>query len=372
MKILHMIGSLKYGGAESLIASLLPSLKERGLELVLVSLTSSLDLRENIDVSGIKIFDLGFVGNIYSLKEICSTSRKFGEILRREEPDIIHTHLFMPDIIARISSPLNSRLVTTLHTSDPWWQEKGRLRSIVKTGLDSISGKFRKVRYIAVSEYVQNYARQYLRINEGNIRTIYNGIQIENYASKLEYSHKDIPRIIQVGNFYRHKGHEESLRALKHIKEEYGNAILNLAGDGPERKSLEEIAAKLGLAENIKFLGIRNDIPKLLKEADIFWMPSKWEGMPLACIEAMACGLPVVASNVGGLPEIVSEGLTGYLIDKDSSEELAEKTITLLDNIEIARRFGINGRKRVESRFTMERMATAYENSYQDIMKGIW
>lgn len=366
MKVIHVITSLKRGGAETLVSNLLPLLKHKGIDVSLVSMTNELDLADTLRANNIPVYTINFKGNIYKIKDILKAVQNFNAIIQKEHPDVIHSHLYMADLITRITVGKRYTLISTLHNCDKWWFGKRRLKSRIKTFLDAFSGRLTKSFFVAVSENVRNMACKSLHIPEDRIKVVYNGINLQDFILK-DYKNEPInnpPIIIQIGRFYKQKGHETAVKAMSIVKKYYPNAKLLLAGDGPLRSFIESEIKRLGLIDNVELLGVRKDIPELLSKADIFWMPSEWEGLPIACLEAMASGLPVIASAVGGLLEVVVDGGTGYLIPKGSYEQLAEKTLRLLSDFSLRKKMGLMGRKIIERNFTLEKTAEEYINIY--------
>jgi len=168
------------------------------------------------------------------------------------------------------------------------------------------------------------------------------------------------------------KRYSVALEAFPRVLEAFPKARLLFVGDGPLRASLENQARRLGLDGRVEILGIRTDIPSLLKRADLFWMPSRFEGLGIACLEAMACGLPTVTTNVVGLREVAVDGVTGFVVPLDSAEALAQASLRILKDSGLARRMGTAGRQRVEEIFSIEKTADEYVRAYEDMIEGRW
>jgi len=145
-------------------------------------------------------------------------------------------------------------------------------------------------------------------------------------------------------------------------------AKIVLVGDGPERSRVETLAREAGLAEHLEILGELDDVRGLLSVADAFLLPSAQESFGLAALEAMACGVPVVASRVGGLPEVITDGLTGYLRDPDDHEGMAAAVLDLLDDPSLRQRIAHLARASVVARFDEERVVPMYEALYQRLL----
>lgn len=371
MKVLHVISSLGRGGAERLVADLVPELAARHIETEVISLTDTLTFAGALRERGIKVRTLGFKGTLYSISELIRAGNELRRILRAESFDIVNSHLHTADLICRIFTPRGIKLISTAHSTDRWWYEVSRLRSILLTRLDSELGRVRGGRRIAVSDRVASEAERVLRVPSRSIRVIHNGIPVERFS----LSRLDRPgprRIVQVGRFVPEKGHATALEALALVLRDHPAVELAFVGEGKEEPRLRQLAAALGIGDSVLFMGARDDVPMQLSEADMFWMPSAWEGLPMACLEAMAAGLPVIASRVGGIPEIVEDGVSGYLVEPGSALQLANATNVLLQNARLAQQFGKDGRERVLNEFSITVTADNYAKAYSDFMSGVW
>lgn len=370
MKVFHLIATLGYGGAEVFLSSLLPHLKQRGVDVSVVSMYHDMPLHGRLTTDGIPVHSLGHQGTIYSLRGMARSYRMLRDLLIRERPDVVHSHLYLPDLISRLGAPRSCHLMTTLHNKDQWWTGN-HVRAAGKTWVDRITGKCRDVRFVSVSEDVRKEAARALRIFPKRHRVIYNGIDLARFPVG-DRPRGGSPTLVQVGRFYPQKGHAVALNAFARVLKSCPDARLVLIGDGPLRQPLEVRVRELGLVNAVMFAGIREDISAQLRAADIFWMPSEWEGLPMACLEAMASGLPVVATAVTGLQEAVSNGETGYLVPSGDDRELAERTTLLLRDGALSHMLGMNGRRRVEKLFSIETTASRYIESYEDIVSDRW
>jgi glycosyltransferase involved in cell wall biosynthesis len=162
------------------------------------------------------------------------------------------------------------------------------------------------------------------------------------------------------------KGHSTLLEAWKTVRQQRPDASLVLIGDGPLRKSIESSAADLGPGA-VRLTGIRDDVPALLKQLDLYVQPSLEEGLGIAALEAMACGLPVVASRVGGLPEIVKDNTTGVLVEPDNPSHLARVILGLLAEPERRKRLGVTAREHVAEHHTVGGMVASYQSVYESV-----
>ena len=168
-----------------------------------------------------------------------------------------------------------------------------------------------------------------------------------------------------VARLHPSKGHEDLLRAFALVRKRYPDAVLWIIGDGERRAALEKETRRLGISDQVRMPGSRNDISDILPAIDLFALPSHWEGMPNALMEAMAAGRPVVASNIDGIRELVVHGETGWLTPPGASDSLAQTMIEALADPEGAAQVGQRAKARMQKEFSIERMADAYEQLYR-------
>ena len=179
------------------------------------------------------------------------------------------------------------------------------------------------------------------------------------------------PTLGAISRLHRAKGLVHLLRALRLLRDALPEApLLVLAGDGPERANLEQEADRLGLRESVRFLGVRRDIPDLLRSLDVLVIPSLWEGIPATLLEAMAAGVPTVASNVGGIPEVVTHGRTGLLVPPGDPAALSEAVLRLMQDDGLARRIASDARALVHDRFSFQvNVVEARVRWYNDLLR---
>jgi glycosyltransferase involved in cell wall biosynthesis len=236
----------------------------------------------------------------------------------------------------------------------------------------------RRDRVVGVGEAV----RQALISNEGipaaRVEVIYNGIPPERYAEPAARADArralalgpDDLAIIQVARLDYLKDHATAVRTVGRVRQRHPGARLLLVGEGPERGAIRAEADRLGLADHVRFLGLRQDIPRLLQAADLFLLTSISEGIPLTLLEAMAAGLPVVSTRVGGTGEVVADGRTGLLAPAGDDAALADAVLRLAGDAALRERLGGAGRGRVRSLFSEGRMCERYGNAYREMLHG--
>lgn len=359
MKILHVITSLRTGGAEKLMVDLLPKIRDFGcdVELLLIDGTPTL-FKEKLESKGIKIFDLGIGGSLYS-------PVKFGRLLkflRNNKYDIIHTHLIQPQIYCAIARVISSaKFCTTEHNttnSRRNWKWYAPIDRYMYNQYDSV---------ICISDKTKDLLIDFIGKTKAKIDIVYNGIDTNLYKNAttgdLEKENYGCSiALIQVAAFRHQKDQDTSIKALCHLPESYH---LYLVGDGVRRRDLEELSKTLGVEKRVHFLGIRKDVPNLLKASDIVIMSSHWEGFGLAAVEGMAAGKPVIASDVDGLKQVV-EG-AGILFSPGDDMQLAQ-IIEELTGFPDKQMSIVKNCQRKAKNYDILSMADKYFQIYQDLI----
>lgn len=196
--------------------------------------------------------------------------------------------------------------------------------------------------------------------------TIWNGVPDTRHRARPDAGW--LPEVVMVARCIEQKDHPLLLRVMARIKCPVRTVFV---GDGPQLPRLKQEAEQLGIRHRVDFLGNRWDVAQLLARAHIFALPTNWEGLPLSILEAMRAGLPVVASNVGGVSEAVAHGETGFLVDPGDEEGFHRRLVDLLDDPFLRRRMGAAGRARYESRFTLRQMLDKTMAVYQMAACGL-
>ncbi|MBM3145132.1 MAG: glycosyltransferase family 4 protein [Chloroflexi bacterium] len=232
-------------------------------------------------------------------------------------------------------------------------------------------------RLVAVSDRVRRIAIAEEGIHPEKVVVILNGIApITSNTPRAKIRHRihnalgmkaDSLLVLTVGRVTVQKGHTFLLDAIPKVLERFPNTVFAIAGEGHLRDVLKDKAAQLGVAGSTHFLGARSDIPDLLFAADVFVLPSLWEGLPLALLEAMSAGLPVVATRVEGVESMIVDGENGLLIPSEDVEMLSSALIKMIDDAEARARYGDRNRTLIEERYTIERMCERYEDLFRQI-----
>jgi glycosyltransferase involved in cell wall biosynthesis len=194
------------------------------------------------------------------------------------------------------------------------------------------------------------------------IEIIRNGLDVQAFDAPPR---RRAPRtVVTVANLRAEKRHEVLLAAMRLVTVRHPDARLLVVGDGPRRRALQALAVDWGLGGRVEFLGHRENVAAVLAAADVFALPSRSEASPNGLIEAMAAGLPAVATLAGGIPEIVSDGETGLLVAVDDAPAMARALLRLMDDASLAQQMGETARRRAEERYSFDRMTRAFEQLY--------
>jgi glycosyltransferase involved in cell wall biosynthesis len=360
MRVLQVIDSLSLGGAEVLLTAMHAGFRLRGIECEYFLLNAgNTPLEKKLTSQAARIY-APCRASVYSPLHILSLQRH----LRKSEYDLLHVHLFPAQLWAacavrgvRTGIPL----VTTEHSTHnrrrrPWYR-----------GVDR--WMYRQYGSIAsISEAATSSLVAWLPDVKGKIGECPNGIDFDSFASAFSPGKQalfavpqDVPVILCVASLEVKKDHQTLLRAASLVP----NVVVALAGDGPMLKQLRALADELGIASRVQFLGRRFDVPQLLKAADIYVQPSRWEGFGIAALEAMAAGLPTIVTNAPGLAQRV--GNTGLLFPAGVAQELARCIETLLGDSQLRRRLASFAQDRARS-FALKKTLDCYEMLYRDVV----
>lgn len=325
MRILHVINSLATGGAEKLLSELVPLQINEGNQVDVIRFApGETDFACRLKDAGVKILTLG-----HREKDIYNPLIIFKLMRYINKYDLVHVHLFPAQYWVAIAAWLQrskTRLITTEHSTD-----NRRRKLIGFKWIDRfIYSRYHKV--IAISDKTAESLSRYLQ-SKGKICVINNGIdllQVQNADPLDIYDLIHIPKgstiILQVARFSKQKDQDTVIRSLKDLSDSYHAVFV---GDGVRRKLCEDLAQREDVKNRVHFWGIRNDVPSILKAADIVVMSSHCEGFGLAAVEGMAAGKPVVASNVPGLAEVVKDA--GILFPEGDAQTLAKEVKKLAE-----------------------------------------
>ncbi len=358
VKVCHLSMTLQMGGLERLLVDFgrLHDAARFELRFVAVDLLGA--PAEELRTMGFDVDSLQFsaVGKLRMLRNLVS-------LLKREQIDVLHTHNTYPHFYGTLAARLAGVpiVVNTQHGRGCGNGWKDRLQFRLANRLSE--------QVVGVSEDATRLCRDQDWRSAGRISCIWNGIDLERFAVRPLPA---VPHAISVARLSKEKDFGTLLRAVALARAEVPEFRLTIVGDGAERASLEQLTDELGLRDVVTFLGERRDIPELLSQASFFVSSSKTEGISLTLLEAMAVGLPILTTRVGGNPEVVQEGVTGRLVEPLNPDALASGIVEMCRDRQTREQMGKAGRERVEEHFNVRRMIGRYEELYLAHLGSEW
>lgn len=287
-------------------------------------------------------------------------------LIKAESVDVVSTHSGDDSFLGSIAGRLSSRrpaIVRTRHLALP------------------ISSKFTYAvlphKVVTVSDHVRDYLVDEKGIRADKVVSIPTGIDLKRFnpaatpdTLRAELGLPEKALIIgTVAILRRKKGHHILLEAIPEVLKEVPEAFFVFAGDGPQRQNIEEKIRELGIDEKVRLLGLRADIPVVLKGLDVFVLPTLQEALGTSFLEASSMGKPAIGTRVGGVPEAVVDGITGLLVEPSDPKGLAKALIRLLKDAELRARLGSEGRKRVEREYSMDVMIKRMFELYKSLVR---
>ncbi|MFX4263290.1 glycosyltransferase [Pelotomaculum propionicicum] len=366
-KIDFLITDLAFGGAELLVVRLASGLQARGWQVRVISMMPPQAFEEELRSEGIMVESLDMKRGIPNPAALFKLLR----LLRSRRPDVVHCHMFHANLLGRISrKPAGiAVLISTIHNmyEGARWRELANRYTATLSDVTTIISRKSGERMVRVGA-----------ISRDRLKVIPNGVDTVRYScsetARMELRDQlnagDSFIWLAVGRFAEAKDHANMIRAYQRTRQARGDTLLLLVGEGGLRRQAEDLAEELGLSGQVRFLGVRSDIPALMSAADAYLMSSSWEGMPLVLLEAASCRLPVVATDVGGNSEVVVDGTTGILAPPKDPEKLAAAMIRLMELTDEGRQeMGLAGREYVEEHYSLDRMTDRWEELYYELIK---
>ena len=291
------------------------------------------------------------------------------KVVEQEQLDLLHVHYAIPHSTAALLAREATGVpyVVTLHGSDvtilgsdPAYH---KINTLSVEQADAIT---------AVSGFMAREAYERLGIGK-DIIVIPNFVDAEEYQPApclvLQQERERDIVVTHVSNFRRVKRVSDLVYAMKIVAKEVPNSRLLLVGDGPDRHSIERLVDQLDLKDNILMTGYRSDVSRILKCSDTLVLCSSTESAPLTVLEALSTGLPVIATRVGGIPEIVHDGVNGFLVEPKHPEGIADRILQLNDDKTLREKLGIRARKTILEKYTIDKIIKQYENTYEKILR---
>jgi glycosyltransferase involved in cell wall biosynthesis len=364
VRILYVVTSAGFGGASMNVLLLMRYMVEKGHTVGLIS-ANDRRLIAGARELGVRVFvNPYFVRRLHLLNDIRAFIPVY-KAIKEFKPDLIHAHSTKAGLIVRFwSALLNFKPV--IFTAHGWAFTEGR-----KYWKRWLLAKIEKIaaivttKIICVSNHDKELALKFKVAPLEKLTVVYNGVDPKPFLNAQRNRTDSKVIVTFVGRLAPPKDLTMLLKAVKPLA---GIEVL-IVGDGELRKEVEKYILKNGLSKKVFLLGEREDVPEILVNSDVFVLPSRWEGLPFTIIEAMMAGLPVIASKVGGVPELVDDGITGFLVPPGDYRSLAQAIQKLVDDKNLREVMGKNGREKALKLFTVERMLSETAKVYDEVLR---
>ncbi len=303
---------------------------------------------------------------------------KLAKYIRKENFDIVHTNSSKAGILGRLAAKLAGTPVI-LHTVHGW-------------AYHNHMGKRRKGLYVTLEKWAEKFTHKLITVSDLNIKkgladgignenkyvTIHSGIDLNRFdpsnldsiSKKKEWNIDPSDRVVgSVTRLSEQKAPADFVRMANEILKHIPKVSFLLVGDGPLKDEIQNLIDRLNISKKVILAGLRHDIPELLALMDVFVLSSLWEGLPRVFPQAMAMGLPIVATNVDGAPEAIKDGVNGFLVPPKDFTTLAQRTLQLIEDPRLARKMGEAGRKMVYPDFCVKEMVRKTEHLYMELIE---
>lgn len=353
MKVIQVIPNFALAGAETMCENLIYQLIKRGHEAVAVSLyTTHTAITDRLAQNGVKVYYLdkkvGFDFSVF---------RKLSKIFKKEKPDVVHTHLHVTKYVVPLLIGKKIKRVHTVHNVAQ--KESGKSGRV----LNKFFFKNCRTVPVALSDLVQDSICKTYKIKPEKVPVVFNGIDLDKCIPKTDYRSGEKIKILHIGRFYEQKNHVGLIKAFARFHESFPHSVLQLIGEGEKRQEMEDLVKELSLTKHVEFLGLQTNVYGYLHDADVFTLPSLYEGIPITLIEAMGTGLPIVATNVGGVPDMLKDGESGLLTEVDE-EKIAQAFLEMAKDEDLRKRLGEQA-KAASVAFSAEQMTEKYLEIYK-------
>jgi len=365
--VLFVVDTLELGGTETQMVQLARQLKANGHSLTVACLHPGGPLAHDLSEAGICVVEFPKLGSLLSLSGAYQSFR-LAAFIRRRKFDVVHAHDLWANLMAVPAARITGAPVILSSQRDLghlFWYTPFRRKVI--GAIHRLS-----TRVVANSAAVRKLLVENFRVPSARVRVVRNSVDFQRFAFAHGDKKKNFPgldpksRLIAVvANMHSSvKGHHDLIEAARIICNVIPEACFVLVGDGDERSKIEEHARRAGMRKHFIFMGRRTDVPELLACCELSVLASESEGFPNVVLEAMAAGLPVVATRVGGVPEIIEDGRSGILIPPKNYQALADAVLRVMQNPPLAVQLARAGQQRVKTHFSFDRLVEEVEQLY--------
>jgi len=369
IRVLHLVSTFEVKTDTKWLALLMRHLDRQRCQAAIACMYGGGPMRGVFQSLGVETANLESPGEL----DLRAILRAY-QYIRSGRFDVVHTHLLRADLYGGLAARLvrGPGVVSTVYAIGAYRRERRRR-------LDGLLDQLTRLwpnDVVAVCRAVRNDVVRRLRWPRSRVSVIHTGIEpadyrrdeIQGYRVRCEWGMgRARPLMVTVARLSYEKGLPTLLEAVRQLGGRCPDLACVIVGDGPMREALARRIEAAGLGDRVRLVGFRNDIPAVLAAADLFCLPSRMEGLPNVLLEAGAAGVPVVATRVGGVPEVVVDGRTGILVPPGRPEAMADAIDRLIREPALARRLADAGRKRVERRFSAEVATRKYQMLYESI-----
>ena len=360
IRVLHLVTSLEVGGAQHNMLQGLPRLDPTKYEHIICSIMDRMQMAEQFRQAGIKVHTLGL-----NRKTDLAVVLRLRTLLKRLRPDVMHTYLLHGNVLGRVVGRLTG--VPSIIGSELTIGQ-ARLWGRIATKLTNPLTDAVEVNSITGGEAVVKD----LGVPQEKIEVVLPGLDLDEFRSTVNRDKVRVDLgveagkhlVLYVGRLRPVKGVEYGIRAFAMALSQNLDLHMVLAGEGEQREELQALVKSLGISERVSFLGVRNDLPDLLSAADSVLMPSLTEGFPRVAVEAMAASKPVIATEVGGVPEAITHGESGILVQAKDIEGMSAALVDLVRNAELQSRLSTAARNHVEQSYSVEKYVARLDEIY--------
>lgn len=365
MKVCHILSGDLWAGAESMGYNLIRGLNQRGdIEVKAIVLNEG-ELLDRLRMDGVCVHLIDESRNAFH-EVVFKTYKVIAEIA----PDVVHAHRYKENLIAFIATrfwPPAVRLVTTLHGLPERGEREG-LKEKLKNSVDSAVVRRYFDVVAVVSRDIRRIVTRERSFPAARVEVIHNGINLDAHP-RVESSRETV-LIGAAGRLFPVKDYQLMVEVAKNVWAQECGVRFALAGDGPLSDELRSLVKHHGLSSVFEFRGFISDLSGFYSESNIFINTSKHEGIPMSVLEAMSAGVPIIAPYVGGLPEVVRDGIDGFLIRERGVAAFVERCVELVRDRTLRERMGESGSSRVRSEFSTERMVGDYFDLYSRVVRN--
>lgn len=369
LRVLQIVPCLSRGGAERLVLNLSAQLKLLGHEVLIVQLRPDIAYEElktdlNIELANSSVYYSVFGKNVINTSE-------FDQIVDEFRPDVIHSHLLDSEFVSRNRIVKNTAYITHWHgcpsLTQPipfsnWFSKESIWKWNTKRILKTQYAKS-KTHFLCISNFIGKYIQDRVGVKTSDLTVIHNAIDLTHFRP-MNLEKKAGFRLISIGSLQRNKNHRFLFEVMRKLLDNgFTDIHLDVCGVGPEMQNLQDAIEKMQIGSNVKLHGVVSDPEKQLNQSHLLVHSAWHEPFGLVFIEAMACGIPVVSFNTGGPAELITDGLNGYLVEKDDLTAFAAKVKQLYENREQMEELGKHGIEHAKT-FGLTEYAKKVENLY--------